>query len=750
MSEATAGGVTRKTLTGRSARGLLTYEADVPEGKEPPLFSATRHCSSDLPTQILEWKAVRELHGTNGAKRAPKAKYETVDPETGLHASGQKGTHVKEWDGKRNRKRPVRHGEMPTHLRVETDNLMEKESEAVHTIYAAGADLVNPQNIEDCEHFFNLVKAERDELYSGLQEKLWLERNGESGLVHVHVASNATIYRAFTLDGVDYKAGQKMAGELTRVHTIRDRSDQFLDAHPEHGFSQSLARVGTQEYQDAQLRSSQKDYWDAKRRKESAHDQVRRKVYEALVDSNVHDRDTFITTMADLDVDVIETGLRRGKPGKNHDYSYKIAGAKQAVRGKTLGAGCGYNAVGKQLDLKALGHDIELPERKQQTGLAKPLPFEVKPLSGEQHRAYDQMVSDVRELAQREREEQVRLDQHRKSHSSGELLADATGGTPVDLDMPFRDRYLTAEATSTTAHQPTAMSPEPAVEQQPATGVEPLAGQSFEEMVAEVEASLGGDADLLDVDDHSAHEQETPAKVEDLAVKTSDAVDELEGQYMDEQEPETQVQPEPVEPPRFRSKLRDVESGEFQKPRRKLEGLAQLEEDYRGRRPDAEFEQRIADKEGEIRGVGPKFLKHYGHNMDEDLRGQLENRREHQLKTDEANRLDHEHGDRAKYLASRGDLFKLQHADEIREDKWQQRFHAGRVERLRSEQAEGVYNQDTPGARQEFENLKRHVSDRAADIEPTEAQQRVQESKERLRGDRAAAKSRPQDQGMEM
>ena len=99
----TRGGVTVKVLTGRSAADLLTYRDKVDEGQESHVFDATRHCSHDVGTQIGEWQDVRVAHGTDGKMKTTRATYETVDPETGLHANGQRGTHVRYWDGKSNR-----------------------------------------------------------------------------------------------------------------------------------------------------------------------------------------------------------------------------------------------------------------------------------------------------------------------------------------------------------------------------------------------------------------------------------------------------------------------------------------------------------------------------------------------------------------------------------------------------------------------------------------------------------------------
>lgn len=370
-----SGGITVKVLTGRTAASLQRYRDSLDDGKEAPLFTGTRHCSHEAEAQVREWKAVRERHGTQGARRAPRAAYETVDPDTGIHASGRRGTHVKLHDGRRWRKRPVRDGETPTHLRVDDNDRAIKESEAVHTIYAAGADLVNPDNPEDIERFWAAVNAERDEHYPGLQESRWLERNGHSGLVHVHVASNATIYREFAHHGHEYRAGRKMAGSLTRVHDVRARFEKFLDAHPEHGLTQSLARVSSPEYQDAQRRDAQRSYWEQARGKESNQDRIRRTVSEVLSLTGVTDRDTFLAKMAQHDVEVREVGLRRGKPTKNHDYTYKLAGTKQAVRGKTLGAPHTLAAIDLDLARRAPDRRARSAPAGQRVGRARPLPF---------------------------------------------------------------------------------------------------------------------------------------------------------------------------------------------------------------------------------------------------------------------------------------------------------------------------------------------------------------------------------------
>jgi hypothetical protein len=545
MSGPTKGGITVKVLSGRTAASLQRYR-DAKEDKESALFAATRHCSLDAETQIAEWKAVRVEHGTQGRTRAARGKYETVDPDTGLHANGQRGTHVKFWDGKRYRKRLAGPNETPTHLYVAPEDLTpEKESEATHTIYAFGADMVNPENPEDVERAFLAVKTERDEHYPGLQESMWGERNGESGLFHVHVASNATVYRDFTLDGVDYRAGQKMAGDMRDVHRVRARFEQYLDAHPEYGFEQSLARVGTKEYEAAQRRDGQHAYWEAERAaregrapKESNQDRIRREVYEALQEPDVTDRASFVDEMQSRGIDVEETGLRRGKRGKGYDLRYRVHGAKQGVKGATLGPEYAHDAIDAQLARRAAGLDVEIPAGKQRVGEAKPLPLTAEHLSAEEQAELDELWASVYRMAQEERARQQE-ERQQAEHETGP--------------------------------------------QKPASRT-----------VADDEPQQPG------VDEPSGPGPQQPGN---------------DGPQPDPPAPE----PKP-EPAAFRSGLRGVKAKgkHSEKIQPRIDGMAQLEEDYYGRLPDAGYESRVAKL-----GIGKHFLDHYGEHLEPETRQQL-------------------------------------------------------------------------------------------------------------------------------
>lgn len=569
MSGPKRGGVAVKVLSGRTAASLQRYR-DSKEDKEPPLFMATRHCAMDAETQIAEWKAVRVEHGTQGATRSPRARYETVDPDTGIHASGQRGTHIKHWDGKRHRKRLAGPGETPTHLRIEPeDALPEKESEATHSIYAFGADLVNPENPEDVERAFLAVKAERDEHYPGLQESIWAERNGESGLFHVHVASNATVYRAFELDGVEYRAGQKMGGDMRDVHSVRARFEQYLDAHPEYGFEQSLARVGTREYEAAQRRDGQHAYWEAERAKregrapkETNQDRIRREAYEALSAPAVTDRDSFVAEMMNRGISVDEAGVRRGKRGEGYDLRYKVDGTKQAVKGTTLGPEYAHDAIDAQLARKAQGLDVEMPSEQQRVGEAAQIPLTGEHLSAEEQAELEQLKAAVAALAQDERvrqdEERLRAQQTEERSYDGEQLTEDLRTRTVRDDAAMQARF---------------------------------------------------DADAQDVLDRT---RQGPAR------------DEQQPATGFPEQPVTGV-PEPAQPEKpeaatFRSGLRGVKAkGGSEAIQQRIDGVADLEEDYRGALPDAEYERRAKDL-----GIGPQFLRDYGEHLEPETRRQLE------------------------------------------------------------------------------------------------------------------------------
>jgi hypothetical protein len=649
------GGVTVKVLTGRSAPDLLRYRDEVAEKQsEGYLIAAQQHCSFPVHEEIREFEETRVRYGTDGAKRTAKATYEKVDPETGLHASGQRGTHVEYFDGKRNRKRPVRAGETPTHLRIEPGALTVKESEAVHTIVAAGDDLVNPENPEDLERFMDAVVAWRREDYPGLQESMWLERNGDSGLAHVHIASNATVYEDFERDGVQYRAGQKMAGALTRVHDARAGFEQFLDRHPEHGLEQSLARVGSEEYERAQVRDGQKSYWEKKRGRESNQDRIRREAELALGPYGVGDRDEYVAALGRRGIEVTETGLRRGAPTKNHDYLYRVEGAKQGVRGSTLGPDYAYGAVGEHLEAKAQGRAARI-EGKQSAGAAKRLPFEAKPLTSAERDELEALRSGVAALAAEEEARQQGLDPATVPSREQAGLPRATvrvDAPALDIDsMHARRAAQEAEAEDALdaavremedgrADRSAKYAPAEEVEQQPVDEPQPEPKRR-REFRAEAEH------DREEVTRLSDGVELRPLSEEDrqrrrAAVPGPGRPAEDQGAPSAQEAPTT---PETASGPGvvWRSDLRDAAplseayGKDVPKVRARIEGLAQIEEDYHGRMPSTleerqEFEQRIKG----IGGVRQQFLEDYGFQIQPAMRERLEERAEWMEKAREA------------------------------------------------------------------------------------------------------------------
>jgi len=581
----TTGGVTIKTLSGRSAAGLCEYRGtyfldDVPAGgkkAEGYLFAATRHCSHDTATQIAEWKRTRVEHGTDCAVRRVKGKYETVDPTTGLHASGQRGTHVYRYSGGRMRKLPLRDGETPTHFYVAPNALVpyERESEAQHTIYAAAADLIDRDDIEACEKFFAAVKAERDEHYSGLQESLWLERNGKSGLVHVHVATNATIYEDFTLDGVDYRAGQKLGGQLTDIDRIRARFETYLDAHQEYGFTQALARVGTPEYKAAQRRDGQLSYWEGRRGQESAQDFMRRASADVMTETGSTDRAGFIEQMRERGVIVEETGLRRGKAGANHDYAYRLVDGKRAIRGATLGEMYRYSRVGEQLDLKAAGRELLPYPPRQSAGPAvsnSPAPDEAAELS-----------FAVGDLAREERERQ------------------AAEQSQVQEQTPS----MAQPGATATAQQRTSAADKLA-----------MLREQYPDEIAEVEAEIrSGFEDANPATSDQLREMQDQMVEHALETRTyrRDFEFDLESRRVGREQREAAERAREAEPaPPFRSRLRGARAKgkDSVKTQERIDGLAPIEEEYRDNATDADLEARLKQL-----GVGQQILRDYSEHV---------------------------------------------------------------------------------------------------------------------------------------
>lgn len=670
----TTGGVTVKVLTGRVAVSLQRYRDSLTDDQdEEHLYDATRHCSHDLHVQIGEWAQTRRRHGTDGAVRRPRARYEVCDDD-GHHPSGAMGDTVRVWDGKRWRKRPARPGETPTHLRIEPDDTMAiRDSEATHTIYAAGADLVNPENPEESMRFFDAVVAHRQQMYPGLQESIWAERNGKSGLVHVHVASNATIFQDFTLEGHRYRAGQKMAGDMTNVDATRARFEQYLDTHPEHGLIQSLARVGTPEYDAAQVRSSQKDYWEARRGNESSHDYIRRAALESMRTS-AGDRDRYVTEMANRGIVVEEAGLRRGRATKKHDYTYRLTDGKARARGATIGPEFSYDGVGAMLELAATGQEIEA-RRPQHAGPAKPLPYTTEPLTPDDRQGLLSLRHDVEEMARRSPAARTRQAKRQAEKELGARRArEATGADkgPGEVPAMAEARAIDAEMARLTHAYPEQMG---------------LMRKAF-------------------IDDwrarHPAAHAETVKVNGELGLRRAVRSGELETELRRLRQPSA---PTAAEKPVYTSRLRGARVT-TEKMRLRRDALADLDEHWHTRVPTDESS--VAERRAwaaELRaagGIGPKMMGRWATGFSPDVADRLrayvslrEVRRAYRdaLATRKAEVVQRR-TDAKRYRT--WDEGYWQARDRVKEAGEWVEYHQNRVRALDSQIRDGVYATDTP------------------------------------------------------
>ena len=235
-----------------------------------------------------------------------------------------------------------------------------------------------------------------------------------------------------------------------------------------------------------------------------------------------------------------------------------------------------------------------------------------------------------------------------------------------------------------------------------------------------------------------AHEapasSEIPAEVGSAAVETKASV-----------VAETPVA-ETVEEPAFRSQLRD-RNVKVARTRTKLDELASLEEDYHGRQPDAEFEQRLVDKE-RVGGVGPQVLSTYGDDMSPDFRTQLQARTELRAAASSVSTSRQEKLDRAKELADK-DGSNQRHSAEIRNLRNEAAFDRQWIADVRDQVAAGDYSpRDYDSDR--HENRKEMVSRNAAELEGTDIQKRLERDKQKLRGDRAERTHRDQEQDQDL
>lgn len=221
---------------------------------------------------------------------------------------------------------------------------------------------------------------------------------------------------------------------------------------------------------------------------------------------------------------------------------------------------------------------------------------------------------------------------------------------------------------------------------------------------------------------------------------------------------EPEAQPEPIATaeapePAFRSGLRDVRSKDDDR-QAKIYAVAQLEEDYRGREPDAEFERRAA----ETRILGPKFLARGGDRMSPEFRKHVEARvaqaAERTAAYDERRAL----RDRRDELKADRKSFDEKYDREVTQNRRDNNFYDKHIVGIDTARAEGDYSSrahevvdhaDTEKARGNKAALRRGADVNAKDPDYQDRQARIAESDKRLDRDMKAVAARDRSQSNE-
>lgn len=396
------------------AARLLRYTLKPKPGdteKDRVLHVAGQHCRPE--TSMEEFAAVRRRHGKQGAMRRSPAKY--LLPE-----DGEEATHVRDTrPGGRRYWREAREGEEATHIKHEADYV--RQNEAVHYIIGFGPDEVNVDDPEQVAHAFDYTAALFRQTMPGLQVHLVGQADGKGmtpdsetgelrGKFHVHAVANAVVYEDMNVDGREWRAGAKMAGNLTEIDQVRERHDEYMREHPDWGFTQKAKSVEDQKKE----RRSTMDRRMASRGERSNHDVIREAFWSALSDLRSVD-DAFMATMddprtadrsafeavmaeygAEHGLSVTDPGWRRGKPPKTRRISFKVEGMQTSVRGETLGEQYSGEFLHEQLRAVAEGRSIE-----PRVGPAAAGP--PKPVAAPSPKELDEARAVVVELAEEER-----------------------------------------------------------------------------------------------------------------------------------------------------------------------------------------------------------------------------------------------------------------------------------------------------------------------------------------------------------
>ncbi|MGW6174340.1 hypothetical protein ACWF5H_12660 [Arthrobacter sp. NPDC055138] len=345
------------------ASRLLRYTVKPKPGQtagDRVLHIAGQNCRPE--TAEREFAATRRRHGTQGAKRKSPATYALPEP-------GDVATYVRRTRPNGRRYWAVaKTGEEATHVRHEGE--LVRQAEARHLITSFGLEDVNPEDPEQVARAFEYVVARHAALYPGEQATFVGQAEGKGGNFHVHVTRNATLYEDMEVDGKLYRAGRKLAGDLTDIDRMRERADRFLAEHGhEYGLSpQRLPSVSERKRE----RRSQRDRRMAAEGALSNHDRIRQAFEAAMDDPQSVDLDTWKAVMAGHGVTVTEPGWRRGRSPEVPRLSYQLAGMATPVRAETLGEHYDHGSALEQLDAKAHGRPRARRPELVKSGIPRP------------------------------------------------------------------------------------------------------------------------------------------------------------------------------------------------------------------------------------------------------------------------------------------------------------------------------------------------------------------------------------------
>lgn len=345
------------------AARLARYTVKPKPGQDPAdrvLHVAGQHCRPE--TVAVDFAVTRRRFGTQGATRMSPSRYALPDVgEVATHVRVTRPNGRRVW-------REAREGETATHV-CHPGSLV-RQAEGRHLILSWGPDEVNPDDPEQVAWAFafsvDMMRAD----YPGEQFMATGQADGKGGVFHVHIVRNATLFADQVVDGKLYKAGSKLAGALTDVDALRDRSDRFL---AEHGAKYGLGpqRLPSTAERKKERRSS-RDRRMARNGEKSNHDVIRDAFEAAMDDPRAVDLAGFTEAMAERDVLVFERVTRAGTPRESRALSYRLPGMPQNVRGTTLGEHYAHQSAMEQLAANAAGLPRERRPERVQAGLPRP------------------------------------------------------------------------------------------------------------------------------------------------------------------------------------------------------------------------------------------------------------------------------------------------------------------------------------------------------------------------------------------